>query len=220
MTQTLTIKNIGRSPTFVHTLAGQRSLGVGETARDVEFSDAEGRTVNANRDVFEVSGYVEPKDGGGVPASNSQPAGRRDENNDTADMRELRKQFDKSYSALQGELRDKTADHLSATADVEKLRSQLQGIADLFETPDVDALNVHAAVERLIQDHAELLESTTAPKSTLAEAVSKLDDKNDDHWTQAGQPKLAALEKLFGGDVSAADYAALPDDAKRVRSAK
>jgi hypothetical protein len=103
--------------------------------------------------------------------------------------------------------------------DTKAEKSELQAIADLFGTPDIDALNVKAAVERLIQDYRELKSKTEKKPETgdLAAAVALLDDKNDDHWTQAGKPKLASIAKIYGKDVSASDYDALPETAKRER---
>lgn len=34
----------------------------------------------------------------------------------------------------------------------------------------------------------------------LVEAIKKLDHANDDHWTQAGKPAIAAVEKLYGSN--------------------
>lgn len=51
----------------------------------------------------------------------------------------------------------------------------------------------------------------------LAAAVALLEDGNPEHWTQAGNPRLSALKELSGGDVTAEDYEALPDDKKRTR---
>lgn len=122
-------------------------------------------------------------------------------------------------------------------------RETLQSIIDLFGTPEVDRLNVKSAVERLIQDLAakgdvtvevnggsgDLIASqsnettiattidTSPGASDLASAVALLDDANDDHWTQAGKPKIQALKSLVDGEITAADYDALPEDQKRER---
>jgi len=47
----------------------------------------------------------------------------------------------------------------------------------------------------------------------IAEAISQLDPENDDHWTEAGLPAMAAVEDLVGTkDIKRADVgAAMPD---------
>ena len=113
----------------------------------------------------------------------------------------------------------------TASAD----RAKLNEIAALFGTPDVDHLNVKAAVERLIQDqkktpldhmddHMQRLKGMVTPGTAdLSVAIAMLDDANDDHWTQAGLPDIATLKTLTGGDVTRAMVDALPDSDKRER---
>jgi len=111
----------------------------------------------------------------------------------------------------------------SAVENDDPARKALQDIADLFGTPDVDYLNVKAAVARLIQDAAD----ANKPKQSqydepetdtdLASAIALLDDANDEHWTQAGLPDISTLKTLTGGDVTRAMVDQLPDGDKRVR---
>lgn len=115
-----------------------------------------------------------------------------------------------------------------AKSDDDPARKALQDIADLFGTPDVDYLNVKAAVARLIQDVKALPVSsnettivtaidTSDGASDLASAIALLDDANDDHWTQAGLPDISTLKTLTGGDVTRAMVDQLPEGDKRVR---
>ena len=107
-------------------------------------------------------------------------------------------------------------------------RKALQDIADLFGTPDIDYLNVKAAVARLIEDHNARMtaadvnngdgENGDDEKNTdLASAIALLDDANDDHWTQAGLPDISTLKTLTGGDVMRAMVDQLPAEQKRER---
>lgn len=41
--------------------------------------------------------------------------------------------------------------------------------------------------------------------SALVDAIDALEDGNEDHWTSAGKPEVAALKKATGGDVTAAE---------------
>lgn len=191
----LTVKNIGAYPSQVRTIGGLKPLARGETIT-AEFSDGEATNINGNTAMFDVDGYVKPKE---TPAA--------------ADFA-----MANSLKAGDGVL---TAAQTKALDDGDKARQQLADIAALFGTDEVDILNVHAAVQRLIEDHKTLKELSEQPDNgrpaDLAAAVALLDDANDDHWTQAGQPKIAALENLLGKDTSAADYAALPETARRTR---
>lgn len=114
----------------------------------------------------------------------------------------------------------------SAASNDDPARKALQDIADLFGTPDVDYLNVKAAVARLIQDQGtptpnEPAETTNddefSKPSDLASAIALLDDANDEHWTQAGLPDISTLKTLTGGDVTRSMVDQLPDGDKRVR---
>lgn len=117
-----------------------------------------------------------------------------------------------------------------ASSNDDPARKALTEIADLFGSPDVDYLNVKAAVERMIQDYKALSEpmvgtsisttiDTSPGASDLASAIALLDDANDDHWTQAGLPDISTLKTLTGGDVTRAMVDQLPDGDKRVRKA-
>lgn len=46
-------------------------------------------------------------------------------------------------------------------------------------------------------------------------AVEGLDPKNDEHWTQAGLPEVAAVKAALGADVTRAQIAAAAPEAKR-----
>lgn len=131
---------------------------------------------------------------------------------------------------------DVAGDVAQVTKERDEARSALVDIANLFGTPDVDELNVKAAVQRLIEDSRDVVVDVGAgneltpstggrkPNETdadvgvdLAAAVALLDDTNDDHWTQAGKPDIAALKSLTGGDVTRAQVDALPTQRERVK---
>jgi len=68
-----------------------------------------------------------------------------------------------------------------------------------------------------------------APSTTRAEngkvrtALTKLDPANDEHWTDAGLPSVAAVRELSGVEVSRADISSLApkltrDEAKKAQS--
>lgn len=50
--------------------------------------------------------------------------------------------------------------------------------------------------------------SGQAPGMSILEALQKLDPKNDDHWTNGGQPFVSVVEKLVGHPVTRADILA------------
>lgn len=43
---------------------------------------------------------------------------------------------------------------------------------------------------------------------SLAESIGQLDPNDDDHWTKAGLPAIAAVETIFGKDISREDIEA------------
>jgi hypothetical protein len=208
----LKVTNIYSQPYGIHTAEGFRTLAVGESYEG-EFAEGEARNLNGNSKVFKVEGYVEP-----APGQSEQVAARNDDPDGDA-----------AFKASVGPIANRLGIHdgaqftsrvTAALDDGDKARAELQAIADLFGSAEIDSMNVKAAVERLLQDQKNATDKVNGmanQPADLAAAVALLDDKNDEHWTQAGQPKLAALEKLFGKDVSAADYAALTDAQKRVR---
>lgn len=53
-------------------------------------------------------------------------------------------------------------------------------------------------------------EPAAAPQNAkLQRALSRLDPKNDEHWTRDGKPSVAAVERLYGSaDVRRADIEA------------
>lgn len=214
----LTVKNIGAYPSQVRTVGGLKPIARGETVT-AEFSDGEATNINDNTAMFEVEGYVKPKEN---PAAASVAAAK----DTAADFDHLTK-FKQSVGPIAerlkiGDSARFTPVVMDALDDGDKARQQLADIAALFGTDEVDSLNVQAAVQRLIEDHNALKAATEQPPedtkpTDLAAAVALLDDANDEHWTQAGQPKIAALESIMGKDTSAADYAALPETAKRTR---
>lgn len=206
----LTVKNIYGSPYGVNTIAGGRQIGPGQSI-EADFSDAEAKNLVGNPKVFEVTGYVEPK---GKPATDVA----LDQGANLADLADLQN-FKASLGPIAERLKIHDSD-LFVPSVMDELnkgdqaRNSLADIAALFGTDEVDELNVKAAVERLIQDQRPADDSKPAD---LAAAVALLDDKNDEHWTQTGQPKISALESLLGKQTSAADYAALTDAQKRTR---
>lgn len=79
------------------------------------------------------------------------------------------------------------------------LRQQLANIAALFG-PDVPADQVQAKVEELLAQIKTGLKPVSGADrtKTIADAVAKLDDKNADHWTQAGLPAVTVVNELAG----------------------
>lgn len=153
-----------------------------------EFDDNEAKALNG-RTGWEVKGYSEPKGG--------------QQSNDVA------------------------GDVAQITQERDDAKAKLQDIINLFDSDEVDELNVKSAVERLIQDAATKPAETTndeafnSPlndgKTDLAAAVALLDDKNDDHWTDAGKPSIEALKGLTGGNVTRAQVDALPTQRERAK---
>lgn len=217
----LKVTNKFGQPYGINPIMGSRVLAHGDSFEG-EFSEGEARNIANNKNVFDVEGYVEPEPGQAEPTT--QRRGADDMASRNADLVDLQN-FKSGLGPIAERLKIRDSDQFlptvqSALDDGDKARDELKAIADLFGTPEVDATNVKDAVAKLIADFKDLDETmghdTNGP-SDLAAAVALLDDKNDDHWTQAGQPKISALEKLLGKDTSAADYAALPDEQKRVR---
>lgn len=199
----LKVTNKYGQPYGVNTAEGFRMLKHGESYEG-EFTDGEARNINGNTNVFTVEGYVEPAPGQGESRQNDDPDG------------------DAAFKASVGPIASRLGIHdgaqftprvTEALDEGDKAKATLAEIVALFGTSDVDEMNVKATVERLIQDAGDKSEKP----ADLAAAVALLDDANDDHWTQAGQPKIAALESIYGKAVSAADYAALTDAQKRTR---
>ena len=90
-------------------------------------------------------------------------------------------------------------------AKVDSDRSQLAAIAALFGDPNVIADTVHDAVAALLasvngdpQSRADAADKVV----TIKDAVAMLDDGEPDHWTQAGKPAIAAVEKIIGRAVT------------------
>jgi hypothetical protein len=86
----------------------------------------------------------------------------------------------------------------------------------------IDALTKRAdeaeTMLALVQD--ELAALKRSPPVVNA-ALALLDPKNDDHWTQAGEPKVDAVKAIVGGDVSRDDIkAAAPDFDRDVAKAQ
>ncbi len=73
----------------------------------------------------------------------------------------------------------------------------------MFKSGVVDLLDKNAADEHLEPEMTE----------KIAAAVRGLDPENDEHWTDAGLPAMAAVESLVGSkDIKRADVnAAVPD---------
>lgn len=99
------------------------------------------------------------------------------------------------------------------------------GVLELQGTPEEVALHVNylkvnlsVTVDGEVEtqapaDPAEGNADADADANTrLAAALKQLDPKNDDHWTQAGKPAIAAVEKLYGdAGITRADVdAAIP----------
>lgn len=58
-----------------------------------------------------------------------------------------------------------------------------------------------------------------ASAEEIVDAIGKLDAANDDHWTKAGAPDVAALVALTGKKVTRAAVDAAAKDAKRPEQA-
>lgn len=88
--------------------------------------------------------------------------------------------------------------------EVAELRSALDAI-----TRERDDLKTEVAELR-----KEAAASGPDPELIKA-AVDGLNPKNDDHWTQAGLPEVAAVKAALGADVTRAQIEAAAPDAKR-----
>lgn len=178
-----------------------------------DFDDNEA-TALSKRDGWKVEGYAEPKGSGKPDVSQTQDA-----------INELKSDRDDlaAFKAGLGPIANRLGIHDSdefaprvtgALDDGEKAKQSLTEIAELFGTSDVDELNVKAAVEKLLQaqrDHQQ------QGGTDLAAAVALLDDKNDEHWTDAGKPSIEALKTLTGGNVTRAQVDALPTQRERAK---
>lgn len=207
----LKVTNKFGQPYGINPVEGSRVLKHGESYEG-EFSEGEARNINGNTNVFAVEGYVEPAPGQSATAAQDELA-----EGDQIALDDLR-EFKSSLGLIAGRLGINDSDQFVTTVtgaldEGDKAKATIAEIVALFGSSEVDDLNVKAAVERLLQDAG----GNNQKPADLAAAVALLDDKNDDHWTQAGQPKIAALESILGKDVSAADYAALTDAQKRTR---
>lgn len=70
-------------------------------------------------------------------------------------------------------------------------------------------------------DRSEALVTTRQEKTLAREALIKLDPKNDDHWTEAGEPAVAAVRAIAGIDtISRADIKALAPKLTRDEATK
>lgn len=54
-----------------------------------------------------------------------------------------------------------------------------------------------------------------ADETSIGDVLEQLDPANDDHWTEAGLPAMAVVEKLLGRNVSRADVEAAAPGFKR-----
>lgn len=62
--------------------------------------------------------------------------------------------------------------------------------------------------------------SARAAKGAIRTALAKLDPKNDEHWTDAGLPSVAAVRELTGQEVARADITELAPKLTREEAAK
>jgi hypothetical protein len=62
---------------------------------------------------------------------------------------------------------------------------------------------------------ADTGDDTPATAEDIASAIGLLDPANDDHWTKAGLPEVAAVAELAGKPVTRAAITAAAPDAKR-----
>lgn len=190
------ITNLGKNPVSVYCGGISMAIGGGDSIDSENFTEAEVKFYRAYPEAFSVEG--DAKD-----LATNDPALLAFHNSLTP----IAKRVNATRETFVQDVTD-------ALDEGDKAREKLADIVALFGTDDVDELNVKAAVELLLQDQKNAMADKPA---TLAEAVKLLDDANDDHWTQTGKPKIAAIETILGSDVTAAQYDQLPESDKRVR---
>lgn len=198
--QTLTIKNLTKSPTFINAANGRRIVEPNEEVVDIEFTEGEARNIKANTAVFEVKGYVDGHTDDD-PAPAPQPA----------------------IDGHAGTLAAANDRAVAAESELAKLRAGLHDLALLFDperSPD-DAIDLEA-IGADIRDLKEQVAKFDPDgngrtgggagddaKLSLPDAIASLDDKNDAHWTQGGLPDLDVLKGLTGNaDLKRADVTA------------
>ena len=69
-------------------------------------------------------------------------------------------------------------------------------------------------LEEIEQEEAEIPPVEAAPTDLLA-AINLLDPTNDDHWTQSGDPAIAAIEEIYGKDTSRSEVNEVAPDYDR-----
>lgn len=196
------ITNLGKNPVSVYCGGISMAIGGGASIDSENFTEAEVKFYRAYPEAFSVEG--DAKD-----LATNDPALLAFHNSLTPIAKRVNATTETFAQAVN-----------NALDENDKLREKLADIVALFGTDEVDELNVKAAVELLLQDQKKAMEQgnvMAGKPTTIAEAVQLLDDTNDDHWTQTGKPKIAAIETILGSDVTAAQYDQLPDSDKRVR---
>jgi hypothetical protein len=112
------------------------------------------------------------------------------------------------------------------TADESDLASlDLNGLAAVMVTegmiPSVEEIadDLRRAIIRKREDDAEAGDDddddTPATAEDIVSAIGLLDPNNEDHWTKAGLPEVAAVRELAGKPVTRAAIEAAAPDAKR-----
>jgi len=106
--------------------------------------------------------------------------------------------------------------------EVEKLKSGEDAIKIIGEYPNIkkayEAADIKVTVETLKQEKSKDQELTPERTETIQAALDLLDNDNDEHWTDGGKPKLAAVKALMDDDsVTGAEIKAVVPDLKRVK---
>ncbi len=101
----------------------------------------------------------------------------------------------------------------------EEVRAEAQKFIDGLREQhlvDLKALSdrAEAAEKRVAELEAEAAARGPDPDLIRA-AIDGLDPKNDEHWTKAGLPEVAAVKEALGADVNRAQIEAAAPDAKR-----
>lgn len=230
----LKVTNKAVSPVEVFCGGKRVPIAPGEFLESDDFTETEEGFVRAYPHAFAVEGRGTALAGDATDAETAvnaamekvrEAAGAREEESALEAVTGLA-EFHSTLAPIAERLhvgRDGFVDAVTKALDEgDKFRQNLADIVALFGTEEVDELNVKAAVERLIQDQKAASAandggSTNDQPTDLAAAVALLDDANDDHWTQAGKPDIAALKALTGGDVTRAQVDALPTQRERVK---
>lgn len=230
MSSTLKIRNITQSPQTVNALSGRVVINPGQTLDDeaIQFDEGEVNSITSNVKVFQVGDAITDDKASAINAgaalerdaltkslANSQgEVGKlnADLSAAVAERDNLRNGVIELRSLLglsDGEsLIDAVTNLKSGHDEVDRLKANA-ATADKFNAEVRTALGLKEG-DGIIEGITTLKEIANAPrKLSLIEAVANLDDKNDDHWTKQGQPSMAAIEAMTGGNPTRADVDAL-----------